>query len=307
MTSDVHGREEQNKALFHRWFGQVWNEGHYEVAHEVISPKMRVHGAGGQPVEHGPDGLAGLISTWRTAFPDGHMYSSAVIAEGDLVAALLTWRGTHTAEFYGAPASSKSVVCTSIGIDRIDNGVIVDGWGELDMAGMMQQMGALPLAGPGATARGESAEWGSPEQVVAGPASGDEKAVAQAFVEAFNAGDLAPVLAGNYREYNPALGVKDAASAASVLADLRAAMPDLLYRHDAELLIAEGDLVAVHGVLSGTHTGASLWNAPPSGAQVAWTQSELLRVQGGKVVERWSCPDVLSLYQQTGVLPGAGA
>lgn len=306
-TADTSSVEARNKALFHRWFGQVWNDGHYEVAHEVISPKMRVHGAGGQPVEQGPDGLVGLISTWRTAFPDGHMYSSALVAEGDLVAALLTWRGTHAAEFYGAPPSGKTVVCTSIGIDRIEGGIIVDGWGELDMVGMMQQMGALPAVGPGATAKGESAEWGSPEQIEAGPASGDEKAVAAAFVAAFNAGDLSTVVADDYREYNPALGVTDAAGSNAVIADLKAAMPDLFYRHDPDLLIAEGDLVAVHGVLVGTHNGAALWGAEPKGGQIAWTQSELLRVKGGQVVERWSCPDVLSLYQQAGVLPGGAS
>ena len=43
VTSDAQSVQAQNKALFGRWFGQVWNEGHYEVAHEVISPKMRVH------------------------------------------------------------------------------------------------------------------------------------------------------------------------------------------------------------------------------------------------------------------------
>ena len=30
------------------------------------------------------------------------------------------------------------------GIDRVVNGKITEGWGELDMLGMMQQMGAIP-------------------------------------------------------------------------------------------------------------------------------------------------------------------
>ncbi|PYE54800.1 ester cyclase [Deinococcus yavapaiensis] len=297
---------EQNKALFNRWFGRVWNSGEYAIAHEVISPRMRVHGAGGQPVEQGPDGLVGLISTWRDAFPDGRMDSTLLIAEGDLVAALLTWRGTHQAEFYGAPASGQSVVCTSIGIDRIENGIIVDGWGELDMVGMMQQMGVMPKVGPGASAHEQSAEWGSPTEVRPGEGRGDEKAVAQAFVEAFNAGNLTPVLAEDYREFNPALGARDADEANEIVAELRAAMPDLQYRHDPGLLIAEGDLVAVHGVLIGTYNGAGLWGSKPNGQYVAWTQSEILRIRDGKVAERWSCPDVLSLYQGAGVLPTAG-
>lgn len=298
--------EQQNKALFHRWFEQAWNAGHYEVAHEVISPKMKVHGAGGQPVEMGPDGLIGLISTWRGAFPDGQMVSSGLIAEGDLVAALLTWRGTHTGEFYGIPASGREVVCTSIGLDRIEGGIIVDGWGELDMVGMMQQMGGMPTLGPGASANGESAEWGSPQQVVAGPSSGNEKAVAATFVEAFNRGDLSSVLESGYREYAPVYGATNAEDSARVLSELRAALPDLHYAVDASVSLSEGDLVVIHGVLSGTYNGGGLWGSTPNGKTVTWTQTELLRVAGGKVLERWVCTDNMALLTQIGLL-GAGS
>jgi len=299
--------EEQNKALFHRWFGQAWNAGHYEVAHEVISPQMKVHGAGGQPVEMGPDGLIGLISTWRNAFPDGQMVSSGLIAEGDLVAALLTWRGTQQGEFYGAPASGREVVCTSIGLDRISSGIIVDGWGELDMVGMMQQMGAMPPLGPGSSARGQSAEWGSAEQVLAGPASGDEKTVAAAFVEAFNAGHLSSVLSEGFREYSPVYGTSSAEDAARVLSELRAALPDLHYAVDSSVTLSEGDLVVVHGVLSGTYSGQGLWGSTPNGKPVSWTQTELLRVKAGKVLERWVCTDNMALLTQTGVLTGGAS
>jgi len=296
--------EAQNKALFHRWFGQAWNAGHYEVAHEVISPQMRVHGAGGQPVEMGPDGLIGLISTWRGAFPDGQMVSSGLIAEGDLVAALLTWRGTQQGDFYGAPASGRSVVCTSIGLDRIENGIIVDGWGELDMVGMMQQLGAMPPIGPGSSAKGQSAEWGSAEQVVAGPANGDEKAVVAAFIGAFNTGDLSSVQAEGFREYGPVYGTSDAEGAARVLGELRAAMPDLHYAVDSSVTLSEGDLVVIHGVLSGTYSGSSLWSSTPNGKSVSWTQTELLRVKSGKVLERWVCTDNMALLTQIGLLGG---
>ncbi len=301
---EAQNMEAKNKALFHRWFGQAWNAGHYEVAHEVISPNMRVHGAGGQPVEMGPDGLIGLISTWRSAFPDGQMVSSGLIAEGDLVAALLTWRGTQKGEFYGVPASNKEVVCTSIGLDRIENGIIVDGWGELDMVGMMQQLGAMPPLGPGSSAKGQSAEWGSAEQVVAGPASGDEKAVAAAFIAAFNTGDLSSVQAEGYREYGPVYGTGDAADAAKVLLELRSALPDLHYAVDSSVTLSEGDLVVVHGVLSGTYSGSSLWGSTANGKAVSWTQTELLRVKSGVVLERWVCTDNMALLTQIGLIGG---
>ena len=303
---------DDNKAIFYRWFNEAWNAGKFEVAHEIISPKMQVHGAGGQPVEMGPDGLIGLISTWRNAFPDGHMSVDGLIAEGDLVAALLTWHGTHQGEFYGAPPSGKSVVCTSIGIDRINDGIVTAGWGELDMLGMMQQMGVMPMVGPGSTATGRSAEWGADSSAPADAHADPEanKAVLTRFLDAVNAGDAdaarALVDEAHYVEHNPSWGVSDAAGSLAFTRTLRAAMPDLRFTYDPQMLMAEGDKVAAHGLVTGTHTGADLYGAPASGKQLVWSHTDLARISGGKIVERWISADNLSALQQAGVLPGAG-
>jgi steroid delta-isomerase-like uncharacterized protein len=303
--------EEQGKAVFNRWFGEAWNAGHYSTAYEVIDPRMRVHGAGGQPVEMGPDGLIGLISTWRTAFPDGHMFVDGLVAEGDLVAALLTWRGTQRGDFYGIPASKKFVACTSIGIDRVSGGVVRDGWGELDMVGLMQTVGALPLVGPGAVAQGRSPEWGSGrgDPIGTGPSS-DNKDVGKRFIASWNTPSptafLGLVDTGRYQEYNPVFGVRDANGALGMLATLRAAMPDLCFTQDQQMVISDGDIVVVHSVATGTHTGQPLFGAPAKGNKVAWTQTDWLRVSAGRVVARWVSADTLALLQQGGVLPGAG-
>src|SRR4051812_23971805 len=120
-------QEDTNKALFYRWFNEAWNAGEFAVAREIIAPNMQVHGAGGQPVEMGPEGLIDLITTWRTAFPDGHMSVDGLVAEGDMVAALLTWRGHQQAAFYGIPGNGVQVVCTSVGIDRMTDDKVTGG------------------------------------------------------------------------------------------------------------------------------------------------------------------------------------
>lgn len=135
---------EENKAIFDRWFREAWNAGNFDVADEVIDPNFTVHGAGGQPIQPGLEGVKGLVREWRSAFPDGYMDIQDVVAEGDKVVARMTWYGTHTGTFYGTPPTGKKVAVTSIGIDRIENGKIVEGWGELDMLGMMRQLGVIP-------------------------------------------------------------------------------------------------------------------------------------------------------------------
>src|SRR5436309_5281827 len=177
---------EEAKEIIRRWNEEGWSGGKYELAHEIISPEMKVHGAGGQAVGMGPDGLIDLIRTWRTAFPDGRMEIDDLIVEGDTVAIRNTWYGTHQAEFYGVPPSNQSVAVTSVGIDRVADGKVAEGWGELDMVGMMQELGALPIVGPGAVANGASATWGDTRSngAASGGSPDENKAVLVQFIEA---------------------------------------------------------------------------------------------------------------------------
>jgi hypothetical protein len=34
-----------------------------------------------------------------------------------------------------------------------------------------------------------------------------------------------------------------------------------------------------------------------------WTHTDFVRIDGGRVVERWTASDTLTLFQQAGVLP----
>jgi predicted ester cyclase/ketosteroid isomerase-like protein len=135
---------EEHRALFSRWFEELWNKKNYAITKELVDAEFTAHGAGGQDIKQGPDGVAGMVKIWHEAFPDGHMTMDDIITEGDLSTIRMTFRGTHTGDFYGVPASNKPVEVTSIGIDRVINGKITEGWGELNMLGMMMQMGAIP-------------------------------------------------------------------------------------------------------------------------------------------------------------------
>ncbi len=135
---------EEHRALFSRWFEELWNKKNYDITKELVAPEFIAHGAGGQDIKQGPDGVAGMVKIWHQAFPDGHMTMDDIVTEGELSTIRMTFRGTQTGEFYGVPASNKPVEVTSIGIDRVVMGKISEGWGELNMLGMMQQMGAIP-------------------------------------------------------------------------------------------------------------------------------------------------------------------
>jgi predicted ester cyclase len=303
---------EEAKEVVRRWNDEGWSGGKYDLAHEIISPNMTVHGAGGQQIGMGPEALIDLIRTWRTAFPDGYMEIDELIVEGDLVGIRNTWRGTQQAEFYGIPPSGNRVTVTSVGLDRVQDGKVVEGWGELDMVGMMQSLGAMPAAGPGAVANGQDAAWG-PTRSEPGPApasTGDNKAILLRFIRALDGGDEGAVRelvdADAFVEHNPVWGTSTLDSVLEQTRTLRSALPDLQVTVDEANMVAEGDQVAAHSLLTGTHTGDDLYGAAASGKPITWSHSEFVRIRDGKIVERWVSADTLTLFQQAGVLPGGG-
>jgi steroid delta-isomerase-like uncharacterized protein len=84
------------------------------------------------------------------------------------------------------------------------------------------------------------------------------------------------------------------------LALFRSAFPDL--RVTSEDIFSEGDKVAYRWTGRGTHQG-ELMGIPATGNDVTFRGIDVLRIEGGKVVERWSEYNALEAMQQMGVLP----
>lgn len=77
------------------------------------------------------------------------------------------------------------------------------------------------------------------------------------------------------------------------------ALPDLEDR--VEMLIAEGDRVAVRYTTTGTHEGAFL-GIEPTGETVTITSMAVARVADGQIVEWWNHPDRFGLFEQLGLV-----
>ena len=111
---------------------------------------------------------------------------------------------------------------------------------------------------------------------------------------------------GSFVDHSPGWGSSDFDSVMTTQRALRAAMPDLSYELDTTCMVSEADQVAGHSVVRGTHTGGPLYGADPAGTELVWTHSDFVRIADGKIVERWTATDMLTLFQQAGVLPSMG-
>jgi predicted ester cyclase len=77
---------------------------------------------------------------FMTAFPDGrHVFDLAEPA-GDYVLLHGYFTGTHTQEFHGIPATGRVIKCSMTVIEKIIDGKLVEHYGDLDSAGLMQQL-----------------------------------------------------------------------------------------------------------------------------------------------------------------------
>jgi predicted ester cyclase len=85
-----------------------------------------------------------MIGMFTDAFPDMRITVEEVIGEGEKVATRGTWSGTHKGSFMGVAATGKSVKIGYIDMWRFENGRAVENWVQMDMLGLMQQLGVVP-------------------------------------------------------------------------------------------------------------------------------------------------------------------
>jgi predicted ester cyclase len=137
---------EDNKALLRHYYDEVINKKNRAAIDEYIDPNFVDHAAPSD-IPAGIEGQKQVFSMYSTAFPDTHFKVEDMIAEGDRAVARLSVSATQQGTFLGLPPTGKHVTFTGIDIIRIAGGKLVERWGEMDMLGLLQQLGIVPLPG----------------------------------------------------------------------------------------------------------------------------------------------------------------
>jgi steroid delta-isomerase-like uncharacterized protein len=137
---------ERNKALALQFY-QAFDDRKMEQALALLAPNFVAHLAGiSEPLDG--EGFKQFGMSFYLAFSQGKHVFDEIMVCGDKVVTCGTFTATHLGEFQGLPATGQPISLSIMHIDRIEDGKIVEHWGQGDALGLMQQLGIIFLPGP---------------------------------------------------------------------------------------------------------------------------------------------------------------
>lgn len=134
---------EQNRAIFGRIVEEALNNRDLKVLDELVAADYVGYNLPpGLPP--GPEGVKQFFQSFWAAFPDIQFTFEDDIAEGDKIAGRGYYTGTHEGDFQGIPPTGKRIHVQFHDLWRFENGKWAEYWGQADLLGLMQQLGAIP-------------------------------------------------------------------------------------------------------------------------------------------------------------------
>ena len=118
---------EDHKKTVQRFYDDLWNSWNYALVGEVLTPDVAFHGSLGVQ-KNGHQGFVEYAEIVRAAFPDFTNSIEDLIAEGNKVAACLTYRGTHRGEIFGIEGTGRSIRYIGTAIFVFRDGLISNAW-----------------------------------------------------------------------------------------------------------------------------------------------------------------------------------
>jgi len=131
--------------MYKRWLHEVWGNGDYAVADELLHADLIDHNA----VPGQPSGRAGDVwaaRSVRTAFPDLKFELDVCFEHEDLVTGRWTMSGTHTGplDILGLPPTGRPITMSGQEIFRARDGVFVEVWHLEDIGSLMRSLELEP-------------------------------------------------------------------------------------------------------------------------------------------------------------------
>ena len=138
MTSQVTSPD-TNAELVRAGF-RAFNAGDAEQCMALAAPDLIMNLAELPEPRHGREAWRQGFDLMRSAFPDLEAHIEDVVAARDMVAVRLRFRGTHSGDFLGLPATGRTIEYVSHEFYRIADGLIAEEWICSDMTTLIGQL-----------------------------------------------------------------------------------------------------------------------------------------------------------------------
>jgi predicted ester cyclase len=143
VNHDLEANQERSRRLYEEVFGQ----GNYAAADDLMAADVVNHGPGSPPVL-GTEGIKRQAALLRTAIPDLRATLNDQFGQHDRVVSRWTGSGTHSGSLTlptgTVDGTGRTISFDEIRIDRHAGGRIVESWWIPDRFTLWQQLGLLP-------------------------------------------------------------------------------------------------------------------------------------------------------------------
>jgi predicted ester cyclase len=136
----------QNREIVLQFY-KAFDERQLDLAISLLGSSFVAHLAGrAAPLD--AQEFAQFGRSFYLAFEAGrHIFDEVIVAD-DRIITSGTLIATHRGEFQGLPPTGKQISLAIMHIDRLQDGKIVEHWGQGDALGLMQQLGIMFLPSP---------------------------------------------------------------------------------------------------------------------------------------------------------------
>jgi predicted ester cyclase len=134
---------EEDAERFAERFDAIFDGPSLEIADEIFADDFVAHLPLAPEVDL--EGWKAYVGSFYAAFSDLTQEVNEVIVAGNQVVVRVTYTGTHDGPLFGIPATGNTVVMNGVGIFTFNaDGLAVENWANLDVVGVLAQIGAFP-------------------------------------------------------------------------------------------------------------------------------------------------------------------
>lgn len=136
--------DEEMAAEFLDRFNAIFDEPDFDIADEIFAEDFVAHLPLAPELDR--EGWKEYVGAFYTGISDLHVEEVSPVIVGDnLLAWHFTSAGTHDGPLFGVPATDTAVLVNNMGIICFnDDGLAIEGWGLVDLVGLLAQIGAFP-------------------------------------------------------------------------------------------------------------------------------------------------------------------